>query len=263
MIARCRLATALMSVMMATGATAAIHDDVRKAFQQVKGEISKETQADRATSESVATYQIQEALKKEAIELSETMRRKDNACMESMVADQLAASSENVQGYLVSREKAQAVRRDDPARDARHYLLDRHKRSIERYCSPSDAARGACQATQVAFPGGDTLASTLLTSYGSGEGSAEGYVSGQREAAEEFTERIVGLNFMSRGLTHACNTEQCRAFEETRKRLQSIESSSRVSYNAIIARRTSPSDLQPAVSSGVTINKGLAGSIAQ
>lgn len=253
----------LMAMLLAPGgAMAAIHDDVRKAFQQVKGEIGKETQADRATAESVATYQIQEALKKDAIDLSETMRRKDNACMESMVADQLSAASENTQGYLVSREKQQAQRRDDPRRDTRAYLLERHARSVERYCSSMDVARGACQATSVAFPGGDILATTLLTSYGSGEGSSEGYVSGQREAAEDFTERLVGLNFQSRAMQVSCNTEQCKAFEETRKRLQSVESSSRVSYNSMIARRTSPSDLSQAMGAGSSVNKGLAGSFA-
>lgn len=250
----------LCLAMLSLSAQADISDDVRKAFLQTAGEIGKETQAFRSIAEALQTWDLQQALAKDAQQAQEKMTRKENACVDTMLAEQTQSSIANVQEYGVARANDWIAMRNDANTDMHSYLMNRNEQSLALYCSSWDEAVGRCKRVDTKIPGGDIVATTLFMSEGSGEGATEGYVQGQREAAEAFAERIAGVHFVSSPMPSLCSTPQCGAFEELRKRMLAIESVVRFTFASSIGRRTSANDFGDTIE---TADRGLAGSVTE
>ena len=229
------------------------------AIAQVAGELAKQTQADRSSAESIATYALQEALKNDAVELSEKLTPIDSACTNLTSGDQITTISGTPGHYALVANKQFIEKLDSRYGNARATILASNAQGVKEYCSAFDARMGRCSTSSVSFPGGDMMATTLLGSEGSGEGTSETYVSGQIEAADAYINRVIPPRLLPGPLPVKCDTPQCKAYEELRAQALARTLAARSSLATLAGRRTSVVDM-PASDGVATQEKGLASS---
>lgn len=237
-----------------------IGSDVGDAFRQTQGELAKQGQVNRLIQESLSSYKIQEILRRETAEIGEKIKASEAVCMNTAQADQLNQVRSNARVYATQQSSRQIAKSLDERRPVAKYITDRYASSNKEFCTDRDAINGLCK--KVDWPGADINASYIFSSDPSDEGLSETYQDPKQiAAAEAFAERITGAKHYADVLPVFCETDQCRAYEEARRKAKSIESSVRNSYNYIIGRRMSAKDIQDKVDdkSKDKINFGLKG----
>lgn len=216
------------------------------AIAQVAGEIAKQTQADRATAESIATYALQEALRQDAVTLSEKLTPIDSACTNLTSGDQITTIAGAPGHYALVSNKNFTKDLNTKYGNRRNTIIASYDQGVKQYCSEFDARMGRCSTSSVAFPGGDMMATTLLGSEGSGEGASETYVSGQVEAANAYINRVVPPRLLPEPLPMKCDTPQCKAYDDLRAQVIARTLASRNSLTTLAGRRTSVIDMPQA-----------------
>ena len=228
------------------------------ALSQVAGEIGKATQVKRSVEESLATYKLQEALRKNAADLGDALTPMDTACTNLTSGDQVTTVSGTPSHYALVNNSQFIESINADYGNKRKTILASYDEGVKKYCTAYDARMGKCSTSAAAFPGGDIMATTLLGSEGSGEGTSETYVAGQVDAADAYINRIVSTKSIPEPLPVSCETPQCKAYNELRAQSIARMLAARSSLATIAGRRTSVVDMPKA--EGVTEPAmGLAG----
>lgn len=229
---------------------------VGTAFKQTQEEIAKQTLARRVIGEALASYRIQEVLRKEAADVGDALRPSEAVCVNTIQADQANQIRGNARVYATNQGKKALEDGLGEKRSAARYVVDRYSKSRSLYCTPRDAANGVCSKSDL--PAGDINAALLFSADPTDEGLTETYQDEKQLAAvESFSERISGLPFYAETLPVKCTTDACKAFEETRKLAKMIEMNVRHSYNYIIGRRASPKDIQNKADNKSAVTNGV------
>jgi len=229
------------------------------AIAQVAGELAKQTQADRSSAESIATYALQEALRNDAVELSEKLTPIESACNNLTSGDQVSTVSGTPGHYALVKNKVFIQNAGYSNKSTRAKIVAANEDSIKNYCTEFDEKMGRCAISSVSFPGGDMLATTLLSSEGDGEGPSETYVEGQNLAADAYIGRVIPARLLPEPLPVKCDTPQCKAYEDMRITALARTLASRNSLMTIAGRRTSVIDI-PKADGVSTPDRGLASS---
>lgn len=187
-----------------------LEDLLIKIAKTLQGEIGKQTQAIRATQESIATYEIQESLRREAAQVSEKLEQPAFVCQTMAMTEGIRTATQAARGRAASFTK---TRVDSMMTEAspRHRILNNYNRSTSKFCTEQDISAGRCTGTPQ-LVNGDISASHL---FGAANGGGLTYLPGQTEAVDAYIDRIAGTP--PAALPVKCDTEQCKAFEETRK----------------------------------------------
>ena len=177
---------------------------------KLQGEVGKQTQAMRATEESIATYQLQEDLRKEAVQMAEKLQQPANSCQTMAMSGGIQVASANArmqaQAYTQSRVNAMLNEGSNQKR-----ILSSYERSTTKYCSKFDIDAKRCKG-EPELKNGDISADYMFKS-ASGEGMT--YDPKQLEAVHAYIDRVVGAG--PSALPVKCETDQCKAYEELRK----------------------------------------------
>lgn len=270
-LSRRSLAAALLLAVGSVGAPAAaqslpssgalghlLSNATVKSVLFVSTEIEKAILGHRAVEDALATYELQEALRKDAARLSEVLTQMSSACTNITNAEQMGTVRGVPGHYSQAQNRGHLEKADTVYRNPREAILASHARSVSTYCSSFDAQLGRCAINTVPFPAGDVLATTLLASEGSGENPSETYVAGQITAVEAYVDRIVPPHAIPAALPVSCNTDQCKAYEELRKTSLARSMAARNSLTTIAGRRVSVLDM-PQIDGVIAPPAGLSG----
>ena len=236
-----------------------INDLTSAAIGNMISEVLKATQVKRTTKESSETYKLQEALRQDASDIGDKLTQIDSACTNLTSGDQITTVSGASGHYALVANEHFIGDLNSKYGNTRTTILASNAQSVKEYCSEFDARMQRCSTATVSFPGGDMLATTLLGSEGSGEGTSETYVSGQIEAANAYINRVVPPRLIPGPLPMKCDTQQCKAYDELRAQAIARALAARNSLATLAGRRTSVVDM-PASDGVATLEKGLASS---
>lgn len=183
---------------------------LRQTSMTLQGEIGKQTQAMRATEEAIATYELQEELRRQSVEMSEKMQQPAFVCQTMAMSDGIKLASTHArmqaQAYTQSRINAMLNEGSNQKR-----ILSSYERSTTKYCSTFDIHAKRCKG-EPELKNGDISADYMFKS-ASGEGMT--YDPKQLEAVYAYIDRVVGAGPVA--LPVKCETDQCKAYEEMRK----------------------------------------------
>lgn len=183
---------------------------LRQTSMTLQGEIGKQTQAMRATQEAIATYELQEELRRQSVEMSEKMQQPAFVCQTMAMSGgiQLASANARMQSQAYTQSRINAMMNEGSSQKR---ILSSHERSTTKYCTSFDIAAGRCKGTPD-LVNGDISADYMFKS-ATGEGMT--YDPKQREAVYAYIDRVVGAG--PAALPVKCETDQCKAYEEMRK----------------------------------------------
>jgi hypothetical protein len=186
----------------------------------IQAELQRQTLAIRHIQESIATYEVQEDLRREVRAVEERYTPPENTCATLSTSEALR-SAETIQrerALRTTQERTQAFLAEASPQARLHA---RHTRSVTQFCSDLDARAGRCSQTGPAtrsgdapprIPNGDITAAYL---FGHKDGLGLTYAPGQTAAVEAYIDRFMGLP--PAALPRTCDTPACAAFEELRK----------------------------------------------
>lgn len=176
----------------------------------LQGEIGKQTQAIRSVQESIATYQVQEELRREAATLSEKLEQPAFVCQTMAMSEgiQDASGATRARSAQFTRTRIDAMLNESSPATR---IANSYDRSVTKFCTAFDIATGRCKGDPQII-NGDISAAHL---FGSASGRGLTYDENQTEAVDAYIERIIGMP--PRSLETKCETAQCKAFEEMRK----------------------------------------------
>lgn len=183
---------------------------LRQTSATLQGEIGKQTQAMRATQEAIATYELQEELRRESAEMSEKLQQPAFACQTMAMSGgiQIASANARMESQAFTQSRVNAMLNEGSSQKR---ILASDARSRTKYCSSFDISAGRCNGTPD-LVNGDISADFMFKS-ASGNGLT--YDDNQREAVEAYIDRVIGSG--PTALPVKCETDQCKAYEEMRK----------------------------------------------
>ena len=189
-----------------------IADQIRTMTLTLQGEIAKQTNAMRAVEESIATYEIQEQLRRDAADIESKFVQPAHACESISMSENIQEAAMSARERAASFTKARVnamLAETNPVRR----ILNGYERSTTEFCSEYDIETGRCKGSPKVV-NGDISASHMFSSATSPRLS---YDENQVAAVDALIERLAGSDYVPRALPARCETDQCKAYEELRK----------------------------------------------
>lgn len=187
-----------------------VEDLLKKIAKTLQGEIAKQTQAMRVVQESIASYEIQESLRREAAQTAEKFEQPKFTCQTMAMSEGVHVATNSARKraneYTQTRVSSMLNEANPTKRVAASY-----ERSTKKYCSEFDIKTKRCRG-EPDLVAGDVNAAFI---FGSATTNSLTHDEKQSEAVDAYIERIVGAP--PPALPFRCETDQCKAYEEMRK----------------------------------------------
>lgn len=187
-----------------------VEELLKKISNTLQGEIAKQTQAIRVVQESIASYEIQENLRREAAQTAERLEQPKFACQTMAMSEGVHVATntarQRANQYTQSRVSSMLNEANPQKRVTASY-----DRAVKKYCTDFDIKSKRCKG-EPELVSGDVNAAYL---FGSATTNRLTYDDKQAEAVDAYIERIAGTPPVA--LPMKCETDQCKAYEEMRK----------------------------------------------
>lgn len=187
-----------------------LEDLLIRISKTLQGEIAKQTQAIRVIQESIASYEIQENLRREAAQTAEKLEQPKFTCQTMAMSEgvHVATNSARQRANQYTQTRVASMLNEGSPQKR---VSASYERSVKKYCSDFDIKTNRCKG-EPELVGGDINAAFL---FGSASNNSLTYDDKQAEAVDAYIERIVGAP--PAALPFKCETDQCKAYEEMRK----------------------------------------------